>query len=80
MAKENDALKEQVKKYVSAIQMLRRDDEGVKKALDGLQIESQPDYKGEAKIFEQKLVQVWIILKFCITLLRNINLGGRNAC
>lgn len=58
LAKENDALKEQVKKYVSAIQMLRRDDEGVKKALDGLQIESQPDYKGEAKIFEQKLVQV----------------------
>ncbi|KAJ8980467.1 hypothetical protein NQ317_013220 [Molorchus minor] len=58
LGKENDSLKEQVKKYVSAIQMLRRDDEGLQKALDGLQLEQQPDYKVEAKIFEKKLVQV----------------------
>ncbi|KAJ8942205.1 hypothetical protein NQ318_021092 [Aromia moschata] len=57
LLKENDSLKEQVKKYVSAIQMLRRDDEGLQKALDGLQIEEHPDYKVEAKIFERKLVQ-----------------------
>ncbi|XP_050304453.1 sorting nexin-29 isoform X2 [Anthonomus grandis grandis] len=58
LSKENDSLKEQVKKYMSAIQMLRRDDEGIKNALEGLQLEKQPDYKGEAKVYEQKLVQV----------------------
>lgn len=58
LLKENESLKEQVKKYVSAIQMLRRDDEGLQKALEGLQVEQQPDYKSEAKIFEKKLVQV----------------------
>ncbi|XP_018563176.1 sorting nexin-29 [Anoplophora glabripennis] len=58
LAKENESLKEQVKKYVSAIQMLRRDDEGLQKALEGLQIDQQPDYRSEAKIFEKKLVQV----------------------
>lgn len=58
LTKENDNLKEQLKKYVGAIQMLRRDDEGMQRALDGLQINPQPDYKGEAKIFERKLVQV----------------------
>lgn len=57
--KENETLKEQVKKYLSAIQMLQRDDEGLERALDGLQVEKQPDYKGEAKLFEQKLVQVF---------------------
>ncbi|XP_030750576.1 sorting nexin-29 isoform X2 [Sitophilus oryzae] len=58
LTKENENLKEQVKKYVEAIQMLRRDDEPLQKALDGLQIEKPPDYKVEAKIYEQKLVQV----------------------
>lgn len=58
LSKENESLKEQVKKYVSAIQMLRRDDEGLQKALEGLQIDQQPDYRSEAKIFEKKLVQV----------------------
>ncbi|XP_066143026.1 sorting nexin-29 isoform X2 [Euwallacea fornicatus] len=58
LSKENDALKQQVKKYVGAIQMLRRDDESMQKALDGLQLETPPDYKGEAKVYEQKLVQV----------------------
>lgn len=58
LSKENESLKEQVKKYVSAIQMLRRDDEGLQKALEGLQIDQQPDYRNEAKIFEKKLVQV----------------------
>ncbi|XP_019874648.2 sorting nexin-29 [Aethina tumida] len=58
LTKENDNLKEQLKKYVGAIQMLRRDDESMQRALDGLQINPQPDYKGEAKIFERKLVQV----------------------
>lgn len=58
LAKENESLKEQVKKYVSAIQMLRSDDEDLNKVLEELQIESLPDYKREAKIFEKKLVQV----------------------
>lgn len=66
LSKENESLKEQVKKYVSAIQMLRRDDEGLQKALDGLQIDQQPDYRSEAKIFEKKLVQVWIVIVWCI--------------
>ncbi|KAF7273900.1 hypothetical protein GWI33_013417 [Rhynchophorus ferrugineus] len=56
--KENESLKEQIKKYVEAIQMLRRDDETMQRALDGLQIDHQPDYKGEAQMYEQKLVQV----------------------
>lgn len=57
---ENESLKEQLKKYVGAIQMLRRDDGNLRKALEGLQVEGShiPDYKMEAKVFEQKLVQV----------------------
>lgn len=57
---ENDSLKEQLKKYVGAIQMLRRDDGNLRKALEGLQLDGShiPDYKTEAKVFEQKLVQV----------------------
>lgn len=58
LSKENEGLKEQVKKYVGAIQMLRRDDEGLQKALDGLQPETPPDYRGEAQVYEQKLIQV----------------------
>lgn len=58
LLKENESLKDQVKKYVSAIQMLRRDDDGLNNALKGLQNEPIPDYKGEAKMFEKKLVQV----------------------
>ncbi|RZC38128.1 sorting nexin-29, partial [Asbolus verrucosus] len=57
LIKENDILKEQVKKYVGAIQMLQKDD-ALQEVLDSLQIEQQPDYKGEAKLFERKLVQV----------------------
>lgn len=58
LTKENEDLKEQVSKCVSSINMLRRDYEGLQKDLDELQIEPQPDYKVEAKIYEQKLVQV----------------------
>ncbi|KAL3268225.1 hypothetical protein HHI36_007349 [Cryptolaemus montrouzieri] len=52
--KENETLKGQVKKYLSALKMLGRDDE----LEDMDQIEGMPDYKSEAKIFEKKLVQV----------------------
>ncbi|KAF5296667.1 hypothetical protein FQR65_LT10207 [Abscondita terminalis] len=60
MTSENDSLKEQLKKYVSAVQMLRRDDVSLHKALEGLQLDGTqiPDYKSEAKVFEEKLVQV----------------------
>ncbi|KAG5865004.1 hypothetical protein JTB14_035943 [Gonioctena quinquepunctata] len=58
LVKENEGLKEQVKKYISAIQMLSIEDERVGELLEGLDIKPQPDYKGEAKMFERKLVQV----------------------
>lgn len=53
LAKENGCLKEQVKKYVGAIQLLQNEENGVK-----LEIDSLPDYKNEAKLYERKLVQV----------------------
>lgn len=56
--KENESLKEQLKKYIGAVQMLKRDDQNLQKALDGLQIQEQPNYKDEAKLYESKLVQV----------------------
>jgi sorting nexin-29 len=58
LLKENEILKDQVKKYVSAIQMLQKDDESLQTTLENLGIPQQPDYKGEAKLFEKKLVQV----------------------
>lgn len=48
LCKENEALKNQLTKYMSAIQMLKRDGHP----------ESPPDYKDEAKMYEQKLIQV----------------------
>lgn len=58
LSKENESLKGQLKKYISAIQMLRSDDEEISDILEELEIESQPNYKVEAKMFEHKLVQV----------------------
>lgn len=55
LTKENGCLKEQVKKYVGAIQMLRSDENCIRGALE---IEQLPDYKSEAKLYERKLVQV----------------------
>ncbi|XP_008198522.1 sorting nexin-29 isoform X2 [Tribolium castaneum] len=55
LSKENEILKEQVKKYVSAIQMLKNNENVT---LEDLDINQQPDYQGEAKLFEKKLVQV----------------------
>ncbi|PVD37931.1 hypothetical protein C0Q70_00533 [Pomacea canaliculata] len=65
---ENELLKHQLRKYVSAVQLLRT--EGTKKEVDGLGIrvdELQPsipppkshiDYSHEASEYEQKLIQV----------------------
>ncbi|XP_074026375.1 sorting nexin-29 [Leptinotarsa decemlineata] len=58
LMKENEGLKEQLKKYMSAIQMLRSDDQSIGALLEEFNIELEPDYKGEAKMFEKKLVQV----------------------
>nr|CAI5849692.1 unnamed protein product [Callosobruchus analis] len=58
LTKQNESLQEQVKSYMSALQMLRRDDEGLNETLEKLQIEGQPDYKWEASFFQQKLLQV----------------------
>ncbi|KAH1009317.1 hypothetical protein HUJ04_001689 [Dendroctonus ponderosae] len=58
LSKENEALKNQLTKYMSAIQMLKRDDQGMHQQLDGIEAESPPDYKDEAKMYEQKLIQV----------------------
>lgn len=59
LTKENAILKEQLKKYVSAIQMLEIRDENLESTLEELQIgQQQPNYKYEAQFFEKKLVQV----------------------
>lgn len=59
LLEENGILQEQVKKYVSAIQMLKRDDSNnLSKVLEGLQLEDHHNYEEEAKLFEQKLIQV----------------------
>lgn len=62
LLKENEQLKQQVQKYVGAIRMLKSSDfdEELLKDLSDINLNSdaQPDYKIEAKIFEQKLVQV----------------------
>ncbi|XP_056637867.1 sorting nexin-29 [Diorhabda sublineata] len=58
LSKENDSLKGQLKKYMSAIRMLKSNDEEISDILDELEIEAQPNYKVEAKMFEHKLVQV----------------------
>lgn len=58
LTKENEGLKEQLKKYISAVQMLKNEDVTVQEALKDLEIQDHPDYRNEAKIFERKLVQV----------------------
>lgn len=52
---ENDSLKDQLQKYVSAVKLLQTDEEGLE---NEVAIERIPDYKSEAKVFEKKLVQV----------------------
>lgn len=52
---ENDNLKDQLQKYVSAVKLLQTDEEGLE---NEVAIERIPDYKSEAKVFEKKLVQV----------------------
>lgn len=60
--KENEFLQEQIKKYVGAIQMLRKGDgSDLNNVLDELKLEDHPDYKSEAKLFEKKLIQVKIL-------------------
>lgn len=59
--KENEFLQNQIKKYVSAIQMLRKNDSNeLNRVLEGLELEDRPDYEKEAKLFENKLIQVKI--------------------
>ncbi|CAH1795452.1 unnamed protein product [Owenia fusiformis] len=67
LSRENELLKQQLKKYVSAVQMLRRED-STAEGLSGLQLEKpQPpippprqlhDFSNEASQYEQKLIQV----------------------
>ncbi|CAH1111496.1 unnamed protein product [Psylliodes chrysocephalus] len=57
LLKENETLKEQLERYISAIQMLK-DDKEVDGILEDLDIEHSPNYKMEATMFERKLVQV----------------------
>ncbi|CAH1181326.1 unnamed protein product [Phyllotreta striolata] len=57
LLKENETLKEQLERYIGAIQMLKQDQE-VDGVLEGLDIEHSPNYKMEATMFEKKLVQV----------------------
>lgn len=53
LSKENDNLKDQLQKYVSAVTLLQTNEEE-----SGVENECVYDYKNEAKIFEKKLVQV----------------------
>lgn len=55
LTKENDNLKDQLQKYVSAVKLLQTDEEGLESEVE---VERIPDYKSEAKVFEKKLVQV----------------------
>lgn len=71
--KENDHLKEQLQKYVSAVRLLQTDEEGSENGID------VPDYKSEAKVFERKLVQVSFAV-FLMVLLNCLKLGCRDAC
>lgn len=80
--KDNEFLQQQIKKYVSAIQMLKSGNGNeLKKALDGLKIEDQPDYESEAKLFEKKLIQVIMYELFESNIMCNRLFSGcRNAC
>ncbi|XP_018326510.1 sorting nexin-29 isoform X2 [Agrilus planipennis] len=61
LTKEKQTLQEQLKNYVSAI-MLNDTDGNILKDIKELKISEEstnlPDYKNEAKLFEQKLIQV----------------------
>lgn len=54
LLKENDSLKEQLKNYVSAIQMLDQKGEDGENTIE----HGDRDYQHEAKVFEKKLIQV----------------------
>lgn len=59
LLKEKEFLQEQVKKYVSAIRMLKRHDSSeLNDVLEVLDLDDSPDYEKEAKLFEKKLIQV----------------------
>lgn len=79
LSRENGSLKEQLKKYVSALQMLNNADEDLEGVLDNLGIEQQqPDYKYEAKVFEKKLVQVrsTVVLIYLFIYLNQVQAKG----
>ena len=57
LSAENSCLKEQLKKYIGAVQMLN--DDGVQQNFQDIENVPQPDYKHEAKVFERKLVEVF---------------------
>lgn len=64
LTKENENLRQQLKKYVSAVQMLNIDNRSAHKALAHLNMTVEdkntvePDYLYEAKFYENKLIQV----------------------
>lgn len=63
LTKDNNTLREQLKKYISALQLLNKDDESLQKVIEDLDLNAEKlDYKQEAKTFEKKLVQVIIHL------------------
>lgn len=58
LVRENEGLKDQVKKYVGAIQMLNMDDASIDDTLEKIGAQKLPNYRDEAKLFEKKLIQV----------------------
>jgi sorting nexin-29 len=64
ICRENELLKHQLRKYVGAVQMLKRDGTQAHEALANLEAsqpkagESYPDYHHEAREYEKKLIQV----------------------
>lgn len=65
---ENECLKEQLKKYIDAVQMLNTNGDDSEECLKQLEVNKEiPDYKSEAKLYEKKLVQVRKLYFFCLS-------------
>lgn len=70
--RENELLKHQLRKYVGAVQMLKRDGTQAHEALASLEASqpkagdvAYPDYHHEAREYEKKLIQVSYFPSLC---------------
>lgn len=64
LLKENEHLQQQIKKYVNVIHVLKQNDNTkLDSLLNNLKLDEQTDYEKEAKLFENKLIQVRVFCK-----------------